>query len=290
MEVPAHAKINLTLEVLARRGDGYHEVKSILQTIDLADSVRFQPAPDLRVECDNPALRGEDNLVWRAAEALANLAGIRPRAHIFVEKRIPVGLGLGGGSSDAAAALVGLNRLWGLSLTRADLAKVAEGLGSDVPFFLWGGTALATGRGESIIPLPPLSAGFPVTLICPPDTIPDKTATLYSRLTPDHYSDGSITAQMRHSLVNGTFTPDMLYNAFEQVAVEAFPALELVHRQIDLLSLPRLHLSGAGPALFYAPSDRRQHQQISSALSDQGVKTYFAQAVAFDADAELPTS
>ena len=166
MEVLAFAKLNLTLEVLGRRGDGYHEVRTILQTVDLADQLEIRPYPSLRVECDDPALNGEANLAWRAAKALARSRSIQPRASIFIQKRIPVGMGLGGGSSDAAAALIALNQLWGLSLGAEELAQVAAELGSDVPFFLWGGTALAEGRGERVKPLPPLppqpgNAGLP---------------------------------------------------------------------------------------------------------------------------------
>ena len=129
MEALAFAKLNLTLEVLGRRADGYHEVRTILQTIDLADRLEIQPYPTLRVECDDPALSGEANLVWRAAMALARCHNVPPQASVFIQKRIPVGMGLGGGSSDAAAALLALNHLWDLGLGLPDLAQVAAGVG-----------------------------------------------------------------------------------------------------------------------------------------------------------------
>ena len=166
MIVTAPAKINLTLEILGRRADGFHEVKTVLQTIDLQDQLEIETAPALTVECDDPSLSGETNLVWRAASDLAAHAGTEPGARIFLRKAIPVGMGLGGGSSDAAAALLSLNELWGLGLNVDELAGLASGIGSDVAFFLWGGTALASGRGEIIEPassIPPML----LTLVCP---------------------------------------------------------------------------------------------------------------------------
>ena len=182
MEVPAYAKLNLTFEVLGRRDDGFHQVTTIMQTIGLADMLRIEPDSELKVECEYPELAGEQNLVWQAAVALAKAGNIEPAARISIEKHIPVAMGLGGGSSDAAGALLGLNVLWGLGLSVDELAVIAAGLGSDVSFFLWGGTALAQGRGEeitSLSPLPPLA----VTLVFPDLQIPNKTAAMYSKLT-----------------------------------------------------------------------------------------------------------
>jgi 4-diphosphocytidyl-2-C-methyl-D-erythritol kinase len=273
LEVPAFAKINLTLEVLGRRDDGYHEVKTILQTVDLADALDIQPAPALLVECDDPDLNGEANLVWQVAVALAKSRGIEPKARIFIKKRIPTGMGLGGGSSDAAAALAALNQLWGLFLPMQELAQIAAGAGSDVPFFLWGGAALAEGRGERIRPLTPLLP-VPVLLICPNDTMPGKTARLYSRLTPAHYSDGGITRRVLKNWVAGQPVVDSISNVFEEVAFQAFPGLEQLYRRVEELSAARPHLSGAGPALFCLPSSEEEYQRIAKALQSYNVKAY----------------
>ena len=144
MEVQAFAKVNLTLEVLGRREDGYHEVKTILQTIDLGDKLEISASPTLQVECDDPSLRGEANLIWKAAVDLAKYAQVEPQARIRVEKKIPASMGLGGGSSDAASTLAALNIFWGVNVPVKELAEVASGLGSDVPFFLWGGVRTVT--------------------------------------------------------------------------------------------------------------------------------------------------
>ena len=282
MKTLAFAKLNLTLEVLDRRGDGYHEVRSILQTIDLADDLEILPAPALRVECDDPSLNGQANLVWHAAVSLASLGNTQPQAHIYIQKHIPKGMGLGGGSSDAASALVALNRLWGLELTIEELAGVAAGLGSDVPFFLWGGTALAQGRGEQVTALPPLPV-MPVTVVCPETTLPDKTASLYACLTPAHYSDGGITRRMIEILAGGQFVVEsvegLIHNVLEGVASQAFLDLSWLEQKMKDLASSRFHLSGAGPALFALPSCENEYQRVANALQPYNVGVYLVNTV-----------
>lgn len=279
MEVLAFAKLNLTLEVLGRRPDGYHEVRTILQTIDLADRLEIQPHPNLRVECDDPTLNGEANLVWQAATALARCHNVPPRASVFIQKRIPVGMGLGGGSSDAAAALVALNQLWGLALGLSDLAQVASQVGSDVPFFLWGGTALAEGRGERIQPLPSLPR-LPVTLVCPNVTIPHKTARLYACLTPSHYSDGAPTRRMVGRLERGQFSQELASNIFEEVAFSVFPRLEELHRRVEAALGRAVHLSGSGPALFAIPSSEAEYRHVVDSLPAEDARVYLVSTAA----------
>ena len=277
LEVSAQAKINLTLEVLGRRDDGYHQVRTILQTVDLADRLTFGPSLDLEVECDQPEISGESNLVWTAATALADHCGISPRARIVIKKGIPVSMGLGGGSSDAAAALIALNEMWELGLSREDLAGIAAGIGSDVAFFLTGGTALAEGRGELITPLPALPP-IPVTLICPGVTLPRKTAVMYSSLHLGHYSDGGITTRMIQILVEGRFVSEsvggLTQNVFEQVVYQVLPELNgLSHRLKGMFQNP-LRLAGSGPAMFSLPSDEYEFQMAANALQPQGVGVY----------------
>lgn len=279
MEVRAFAKINLTLEVLGRRSDGYHEVRTILQTIDLADRLVVQPAASLQVECDDPALSGEANLVWKAATALAKGRGIVPKARISIHKNIPVAMGMGGGSSDAAASLAALNRLWDLRMAHAELAQVAAGLGSDVPFFLWGGTALAQGRGDEITPLPTLPS-TQLLLVCPADTIPQKTARLYSLLTPAHYNDGANTLRLVQVLQQHCFSSSLLSNVFEAVAFGAFPSLERLRQQLGRIAGAPPRLSGAGPALFCLPATPEEFQQAERVLQGEGVRAYLVNTVA----------
>jgi len=160
VRIPAHAKVNLRLDVLGRRADGYHELRTIFQAISLHDTLVLEAMPkpgvDLRID-GNAQLAGEpgeNNLVYRALDELGRELGLRQGVRALLTKRIPVGRGMGGGSSDAAAALVGLLRLAGKRVPLERLMTIASGLGSDVPFFLQGGRALGIGRGEEIYPLP----------------------------------------------------------------------------------------------------------------------------------------
>ena len=282
MEIPAYAKLNLTFEVLERRSDGFHQVTTIMQTIGLADLLRFEPDSELKVECEYPELAGEQNLVWRAATELAKVGRVEPRARITIEKHIPVGMGLGGGSSDAATALLGLNRLWDLGLSLEDLATIAAELGSDVSFFLWGGTALAQGKGEQITrlsPLPPLA----VTLVFPDLVIPNKTATMYSKLNLAQFSDGGVTRQMIQILTAGQFVREsvggLVFNAFSDVAAQAYPELLEMRREVADQVGPTMHLCGAGPALFALPSSEEEHQRIAELLQPHSAGVYLVTTV-----------
>ena len=167
MRVRSFAKINLALAVLGKRPDGFHEIRTVFQSIDLHDELEIHESHRLQLECANlPDLPADQNLVWKAADALSRKAGSSRGARILLKKSIPPGAGLGGGSSNAAAALMGLNRFWNLEIPRTDLRSLAVGLGSDVPFFLEGGTALGIGRGEEIYPLPPV-ASAPLVVVYP---------------------------------------------------------------------------------------------------------------------------
>jgi 4-diphosphocytidyl-2-C-methyl-D-erythritol kinase len=180
----ACAKINLGLEVLGRREDGYHEIRTILQTIDLGDDLRFTSRAsgiELTVAgADVPA--DATNLVWRAASLLAESSGCRRGVSIHLEKRIPPGSGLGGGSSDAAATLLALDRLWGTRASHEDLNLIAGTLGMDVPFFLHGGAMIAVGRGDEVYPLD-LAIDFPIVLILPDFAVSTAEAYRNLRLT-----------------------------------------------------------------------------------------------------------
>ena len=278
----AYAKLNLTLEILGRRDDGYHEIKTVMQTINLADRLEFSPSTRLQVECDDQSLAGKANLVWKAAQDLADSAGISPRARITIEKHIPNSMGLGGGSSDAACALVSLNQLWDLNLSLERLSEIAAGIGSDVSFFLSGGTALAEGRGEQVSLLPPLPS-TPVILVCPYINLPNKTAAMYSKLTAANFSDGGITRRMIQILAGGHYVRDsvggLIQNAFEEVASLAFPDLSSVRQELEQLAPGKFHLSGAGPALFALPASESDSRVVADALQPYNAGVYLVHTV-----------
>jgi 4-diphosphocytidyl-2-C-methyl-D-erythritol kinase len=151
LTVQAPAKVNLTLRVLGRRPDGYHDLESVVAAVTLFDGLEFSASDDLHLACEGiPVSAGEDNLVLRAARLLRTESGTRAGARVRLEKRIPPGRGFGGGSADAAATLVALDALWGLNLAREDLARLGARVGSDVPFFFGSPVAILRGRGERL--------------------------------------------------------------------------------------------------------------------------------------------
>jgi 4-diphosphocytidyl-2-C-methyl-D-erythritol kinase len=252
----APAKINLHLQVLGRRADGYHELVTVLQTIELCDEVRLalrprragQPGVALELLAGPPDLPlDRRNLAVEAAIRLLDRAGAEGdlAVEIGLAKRIPVGGGLGGGSSDAAAVLAGLNRLLGEPLGDRELAALAASLGSDVPFFLQGGTALCTGRGEIVRPIAP-PRPFELTLVIPP--FPVATARVYAALAAQSVPVGATptTDELVERIADaGTADLDQLYrNDLEPAARRVEPRLE------EWLDTTGMHLSGSGSTLF----------------------------------------
>lgn len=236
----AFAKVNLSLVVLGRRRDGYHELDTIFQAVGLSDRLTFEESDLLTLDVDDPSIpSGAQNLVLRAARALAEEAGIRPRAAITLEKRIPSGGGLGGGSSDAAVTLLGLSALWKLDVPLDLLSRLGGALGSDVPFFLHGGTALGLGRGERIVPLADLPPRA-VVLVMPPFPVP--TPDVFRRLEAPEW-DG----RAREAL-EADDAPDR--NDLEPAAEALFPALRDVRESLGRAGAARARLSGSGSTVF----------------------------------------
>ena len=251
----APAKINLVLEVLGKRDDGYHKIRSLVQAIDLCDTLTFESAETISLKCDVASLETSDNLVIRAAELLRQRGGHRKGARIKLEKRIPWGAGLGGGSSDAAATLLTLNELWGLKLTTLDLISVAAKLGSDVPFFIHRGAALVEGRGEKVEQVQVSARSWFVLLIPDLPKMPDKTRRLYESLDKQHFTDGRYCeAALKCWSKDMPIAPSLLFNVFDKVAFKAFPGLEEYWKRFEEASATNIHLAGSGPALF-APAD-----------------------------------
>lgn len=273
LTLPAYAKINLVLEVLGKREDGYHQVATVMQTISLQDTLSFDLARErISLECDIPEMVSPDNLVLRAAYLLREATGCRKGARISLEKRIPPASGLGGGSSDAATTLKALDGLWELYLTPEELMGLAIKLGSDVPFFVGGGTCLVEGRGEKVTPLPPLPHSW-LVLLRPPLEVARKTAQLYARLLPEHFSGGEqarkLAEFLRHSRergIKGVRVENLLYNVFERVAFSFFPGVEEFGQLLVASGAADVHLAGSGPTLFALVSDQAQGEQVCSQL------------------------
>ncbi len=275
--IPAYTKVNLTLEVLGRRSDGYHEVCSILQAIDLGDTIHFELDDELRLLCHYPS-PGE--IMAKAARLLQEESGSGRGAVIHVQEGIPhPSGGLGGSSSAAAATLKGLNELWGLGLKTGELAQIASRIGADCAFFLYGGTALGEGRGERITPLPSIGSSW-VVLLRPPIDIPEKTKTLYGSLTPSHFTSGEATRMLVEHLRRGEeVTSSMLYNVFDRVAFDVFPGLGDYERCFSEAGASGIHLAGCGPSLFTLVGERGEGRRILSHLRSEGLEAYLSETI-----------
>jgi len=276
----APAKLNLTLEVLAKREDGYHEIRSVVQTIGLGDTLHFRLSRDVQFGCDKPDWYGGESLVSRVVTLLQEVTGCTKGVVIDINKRIPLVSGLGGDSSDAAAMLRGLNILWELGLSQLELFDLAMRLGSDVAFFLYGGTALMEGRGELITSLPAIPTMW-VALVMPSiPPMPRKTERLYNSLNQSHYTDGQITDRVVTCITTGEeLTPPMLFNVFDAVAVASFSGLEECTRHFLRAGARTLHLAGSGPALFTLTRDKAQAEAIYHYLQQQGLETYLVETI-----------
>ena len=271
LTIETPAKVNLTLEVLGKRSDSYHEIASIMQTVSLFDRLTLSTDEELQIVTDVPELDTRDNLVYRAARLLKERTGFSKGARIGLCKDIPVAAGLGGGSSDAAATLLGLEKLWGLHLAKEDLAALAAQLGSDVPFFLSGGTTLAEGRGERISPLPSPPTSWLVLLYLP-HSHENKTASAYRALSPTDYTSGCHTSRLASLIQNGaTLDQHPLFNAFDGVAPALFPGTEGTWKMLEEVSGTPVHLSGSGPTLFSLVNRPQEGERVVSECANRGL-------------------
>ena len=285
----APAKLNLSLAVLARRADGYHDIETLMVGVTLGDTlaVRARVEPGIRLAVrygpelvDTPLARdvpaGRDNLVVRAAEALAAAAGVDRGLEIDLVKRVPAGAGLGGGSSDAAAVLRGAARAWGLDWHRERLAAIGATIGSDVPFFLGDGPAIAAGRGEQLEPvvgIPPL----PAVIACPAAGL--STAAVYAACAPDPARAGT-AARLATELAYGGLRGALpwLSNALEAPARRLCPDVDRLLTALAAAGAVCPRLTGSGSACFAlartAPEARGIAARLAAARAPDGERTW----------------
>ncbi|HXP79642.1 MAG TPA: 4-(cytidine 5'-diphospho)-2-C-methyl-D-erythritol kinase, partial [Verrucomicrobiae bacterium] len=254
VRVPAYAKVNLRLDVLGVRADGYHELRTVFQAISLHDTLvletKREPGIDLHIT-GNSQLAGEpgqNNLVYRAIDQLAREIGFERGVRAVLTKRIPVGRGLGGGSSDAAAALLGLLRLTGKRIAAARLLEIASGLGADVPFFLQGGRALGIGRGDEIYPLPDVARRQ--VLVISPHEIAVPTKDAYRWLSQELTNGDGPTKLMRFCALCWSPQGGALSNDFEAAVFPRYPRLAAIKRELLQQGAAEASLAGSGSAVF----------------------------------------
>ncbi len=282
----APAKINLYLEIIGDRPDGYHELSMVLQSIDLADQIDLRPlgTDRIRVRCTHPQVpQDKSNLAARAAELMAaqfpNTFAQYGGVEITIHKRIPVAAGLAGGSTNAAAVLVGLNLLWNLGLTQSELQELAARLGSDVPFCIAGGTAIATGRGDQLSSLPSLERLYVVLGKYRSLTV----FTPWAYQTYRQQFGGSYTAKPQNlaSRASGVHSGPMvraiiqadgvqigqrLHNDLERVVLPAYPQVLQLREAINSPGVLGAMMSGSGPTVFGLCESYNQAQQVKTAV------------------------
>ena len=297
LRLQAPAKINLFLEVLGKRGDGYHEIETVMQEIDLADTLEIEEiGKGIELDCTDTEIPcNEGSLVWKAARLFKEELGIRKGVRIHLEKKVPVGAGLGGGSSDAAAVLKGLNTLWQTGIGEERLMDMAARLGSDVPFFILGGTAICHGRGEKVKPLtvgrqapnppqadsgqghPPRQEGFYYTLLYPGIKI--STATVYQNLKIDLTKGRKDVSFLLSALGSGDpkSLGQLLFNRLEAVAFGLHPELQEIKNLLESYHPCGVLLSGSGSCIYGLFKTGREAEETRRELKRKGFdKVYVA--------------
>ena len=283
MRLLAHCKVNLCLEVLGRRGDGYHDLATVFQTVSPADEFNVEVGgTDIQVIVTaGEAPAGPENLCWRAAESYRQLRGWPVGVRIELTKRVPSAAGLGGGSSDAAATLNALAALDAQPLEPDDIRRLAAALGSDVAFFIEGGTALGTGRGERLEQLPALDS-VSIVLAKPELAIP--TAEAYGMLRAGDFTDGTRAQAMAQVIRRGGSVAEIagyVHNAFTAALTHRWPVLRETLDAIKRAGAVAAQVSGSGAACFGLFESCEQAEQAAESLRRAGLWAQAAWTVAY---------
>ena len=278
LSVSCPAKVNLFLEIHGRRPDGYHEIETVMQAVTVYDTIALQPRADgaIVLRCSDPTVpAGPDNLAHRAADLLRREVGLPAGVSIALDKQIPSGAGLGGGSSDAAGVLAGLNELFELGLDKPRLGGLAARLGSDVAFFGYGGTALCTGRGERVTPIPAdLEAHY--VICCPPR--PLSTAQVYENLSRLGLTSAERSASViMDFLARGDFGSacQSLFNRLDEVAVSLSPEVREVKELLTRRASTAALVSGSGSAVYVLLDSGARAAEVAGCMSRVGVGRVF---------------
>jgi len=279
LTLPSFAKINFCLRVLERRGDGFHEVRTVLQSVDLSDQLSFEPIRQARIDFQDPlGLPDGENLVIRAARMLQSQGRITGGVRIVLRKELPIGAGLGGGSGNAAVTLLGLNQVWGLRWPLRRLEILAKALGSDVPFFLFGGSALAVGRGDEVYPL----ADMPEThlvVVCPPQTISTRKAYQRLNLMLTKGCNEYRIQRFCEELGSGRVASEWIFNDFEESVFRRFPEAREARDALLAAGCPAALMCGSGSSVFGLAGSRAGALRVRDRLSDLAWPTFVASSL-----------
>ncbi|MBR1397200.1 MAG: 4-(cytidine 5'-diphospho)-2-C-methyl-D-erythritol kinase, partial [Selenomonadaceae bacterium] len=282
----ANAKINLTLDILGTREDGYHEVEMILQSIELADNIELAKMDSgIKLEMDASAVSGgetltvnENNLAYRAAKAVIDYCKLDNGIFIRLTKKIPIAAGLAGGSTDAAAVIRGMNQLFNLHLTTDELCEIGLKIGSDVPFCIIGGTCLASGRGEKLKRLPDL-INVPVVLVKLRGAIP--TAWAYKTYDSDRSSEhpDNLAICEAINLSDYEAVGELMFNVLEHVAAKKYPAiLSYKEKMLEAGAIAAM-MSGSGPTVFGIAKTQEDAVKIAESFKNSGTQVFVTKTI-----------
>lgn len=267
LTVKAYAKINLTLEIIQPLPSGYHEIKSVMQQTGLCDTIIINEAnAGIIINCANRIVpRNARNSIWKAAELLKERCPVDRGVKFRLVKRIPIGGGMGGGSADAAATLVGLNKFWQLGLSQAELLEISQEIGMDVAFCILGRTALATGRGEIV---QPLTSPPKLHLVIVNPGVFVSTRTAYESLDAEHLTFNDKSTQMIDAIQRQDFDGIVasLHNDFESTVLDEYPIIGAAKRDLVEAGAEAALLSGSGASVFGIARNAAQARAIAEAL------------------------
>jgi 4-diphosphocytidyl-2-C-methyl-D-erythritol kinase len=283
LTLPSFAKINWTLEILGKRPDGYHEVRTLLQTVNVADELTFELTErGISVHCDHPEVPcDETNLAYRAAKLLSDFTGIDKGVRIQIAKRLPVAAGLGGGSGNGAVTLLALQRLWDIQVEPRDLFGLAAKLGADAPFFLIGGTCLGVGRGDEVYPLADINEEF-LLLVNPGIAVP--TREVYADLPPELTKPKAVikmplSFEAAYAAVARPGAPVPLINDLENPVFARRPALVEVKRRLKQTGARGVLMSGSGSTVFAIFDSAEARARAEDDLSATGWRSLRARTL-----------
>lgn len=285
--IQSYAKLNVTLDILGKQASGYHEVSTIMQTLDLHDTICLTKLPqdDVELVCSWPELNNTNNLAFKAVQLVRQHLSLKQGIRIEIQKRIPLASGLGGGSSNAAAVMIALKQWLRLSLSQEDLFSLAASLGSDVSFLLSGGLALGQGRGERITSLP---ANWPASMrwiVLVKPSLAVSSADVYHNLPASDYTNGShsravLTAFEKKEIPQWTD----FHNGLERSVLERYPEVQRAKEDILKENVPIVWLSGSGPTLVVPFGDLEKAAALAEVLSSTGYEVHITRPVNQEAD------
>ena len=279
LTLKSYGKINLALEVTNKRSDGYHNLFSVMQTIELHDKITFIESSEILVESDNESINKLGNIITKTINLLKDYSKTKKGISVYLEKKIPVSSGLGGGSSNAAVVLNVLNKLWDLKITPSTLQELSASIGSDVPFFMKGGTALIQDRGNNVLQLHKIRKLW-ILLVPEKNLMSNKTQNVYNNLKASNFSDGSNTLKLKNTIeANQKISNSSMLNSLKEAAMDLFPNLEKTEATMIQSGAKAVHLSGSGPTLFATFQTKKSAEKVQHFLTMNNINSLLTSTV-----------